>query len=209
MKGLGLKESSAVVFANMKGFRGFERGLVPIGGKPMIEYVLDAIPDQVSNISIVVDSEEKAKAYRDLAEKYWAEIIVLNTLSKTIRSQIDFAISSASGENVLILPCDSPLVSREFTSFLIETSEKFSAVLPRNQARETVYIMAAYQKRPFMEAFSKNPEDDMDSLVKKVQRVLYLSSNSLKIFDERLLMFLRVYSPSDVQRVENILKRRV
>ncbi|MCS7125432.1 MAG: nucleotidyltransferase family protein [Aigarchaeota archaeon] len=193
----------------MKGFRGFERGLVPIAGRPMIEYVLDALPDQVSSILIAVDSEEKAGAYKDLAEKYWAEIIISDNFSKSTRRQIDFAISTATTESVLILTCDSPLVTREFTSFLIEASEKFSAVLPRNQARETVYTMAAYQRRPLLEAFAKNPDDEMESLIKKVQKVLYLSSNSLKIFDEKLLMFLRVCNPSDVYRVENILKKRL
>jgi hypothetical protein len=62
--------------------------------------------------------------------------------------------------------------------------------------------------KPFLEVFSKNRGEDMDSIVKKVQKVLYLSSNSLRIFDEKLLMFLRVSNPSDIHRVESILKRR-
>jgi len=203
-----LRESAAVIFANMKGFKGFERGLIPIAGKPMIEYVLDVIPDEVSNIFIAVDDEKKVEAYRSLAEEYWAKIIFSNNLSGSIRSQIEFALSSIETENVLILPCDSPLLTRDFTTFLVEASQKFSAVLPRNQARETIYTMASYQRKPFLEAFSKNRGEDMESIVKKVQKVLYLSSNSLRIFDEKLLMFLRVSNPSDIHRVESILKRR-
>ncbi|MEM3494805.1 MAG: NTP transferase domain-containing protein, partial [Nitrososphaerota archaeon] len=185
-----------------------ERGLIPIAGKPMIEYVLEVVPDQVSDIFIAVDDEKKAEAYRDLAREYLAEVLLSNQLSGSVRSQIEFAISSAHTENVLLLPCDSPLLTRDFTTFLVEASQKFSAVIPRNQARETIYTMASYQRSPFLEVFSKNREEDMDSLVRKVQKVLYLSSNSLRIFDEKLLMFLRVSNPSDIHRVENILKRR-
>jgi len=203
-----LRESAAVIFANMKGFKGFERGLIPIAGKPMIEYVLDVIPDEVSNVFIAVDDEKKVEAYRSLAEEYWAKIIFSNNLSGSIRSQIEFALSSIETENILILPCDSPLLTRDFTTFLVEASQKFSAVLPRNQARETIYTMASYQRKPFLEVFSKNCGEDMESIVKKVQKVLYLSSNSLRIFDEKLLMFLRVSNPSDIHRVESILKRR-
>jgi len=192
----------------MKGFKGFERGLIPIAGKPMIEYVLDVIPDEVSNVFIAVDDEKKVEAYRSLAEEYWAKIIFSNNLSGSIRSQIEFALSSIETENILILPCDSPLLTRDFTTFLVEASQKFSAVLPRNQARETIYTMASYQRKPFLEVFSKNCGEDMESIVKKVQKVLYLSSNSLRIFDEKLLMFLRVSNPSDIHRVESILKRR-
>ena len=203
-----MRESAAVIFANMKGFKGFERGLIPIAGKPMIEYVLDVIPDEVSNVFIAVDDEKKVEAYRSLAEEYWAKIIFSNNLSGSIRSQIEFALSSIETENILILPCDSPLLTRDFTTFLVEASQKFSAVLPRNQARETIYTMASYQRKPFLEVFSKNCGEDMESIVKKVQKVLYLSSNSLRIFDEKLLMFLRVSNPSDIHRVESILKRR-
>jgi len=203
-----LRESAAVILDNMRGFKGFERGLIPIAGKPMIEYVLDVIPDEVSNIIIAVDDEKKVEAYRSLAEEYWAKIIFSNNLSGSIRSQIEFALSSIKNESVLILPCDSPLLTRDFTTFLVEASQKFSAVLPRNQARETIYTMASYQRKPFLEVFSKNRGEDMDSIVKKVQKVLYLSSNSLRIFDEKLLMFLRVSNPSDIHRVESILKRR-
>ncbi|MEM2819174.1 MAG: NTP transferase domain-containing protein [Nitrososphaerota archaeon] len=192
----------------MRGFKGIERGLIPIAGKPMIEYVLEVVPDQVSDIFIAVDDEKKAEAYRDLAREYLAEVLLSNQLSGSVRSQIEFAISSAHTENVLLLPCDSPLLTRDFTTFLVEASQKFSAVIPRNQARETIYTMASYQRSPFLEVFSKNREEDMDSLVRKVQKVLYLSSNSLRIFDEKLLMFLRVSNPSDIHRVENILKRR-
>jgi len=203
-----LKESSAVIFANMRGFKGFERGLIPIAGKPMIEYVLDVIPDEVSNIFIAVDDEKKAEAYKDLAEEYWAKVVFSNSLAGTVRNQVEFAISTADTESVLLLPCDSPLMTRDFTTFLVEASQKFSAVLPRNQARETIYIMASYQRKPFLEAFTKNPNEDMNTLVRKVQKVLYLSSSSLKIFDEKLLMFYRVSNPSDINRVESILRRR-
>jgi GTP:adenosylcobinamide-phosphate guanylyltransferase len=102
----------------MRGFKGFERGLIPIAGKPMIQYVLEVIPDEVSNIFIAVDDEKKVEAYRSLAEEYWAKIIFSNNLSGSIRSQIEFALSSIENESVLILPCDSPLLTRDFTTFL-------------------------------------------------------------------------------------------
>jgi len=203
-----LKDSAVVIFADMKGFKGYERGLVPIAGKPMIEYVLEGVPDDVSDIFIAVDDEKKAHAYNEIAEEHWAKVVVSENISHSTREKIEFAISTASSSSVLVLPCDIPLVTREFTSFLIEASVKFPAVIPRNQMRESMYLIAAYQTKPFIEVFLRNPKDDMDSIVKKVCGILYLSSNSLKIFDEKLLMFMRVSSPVDVKRVENILKRK-
>ena len=69
--------------------------------------------------------------------------------------------------------------------------------------------MASYQTQPVAEAFAANPDDGMDELVKKVKRVLYLSSNSLRIFDEKLAMFFRVINPAGVKRAERFLKHRI
>lgn len=203
-----MAEPTAVVLANMRGFKGYERGLIPIAGRPMIEYVLDTIPDEVTDVLIAVNDEEKAEAYGELAEKHWARVVVAGDIASSIRRQVEFAVSAASGDSVVILPCDAPLLTKEFTSFLVEASKKFSAVLPRNQAREVMYLMAAYQTKAFSEVFAANPEDGMEELIKKVKKVLYLSSNSLKIFDEKLTMFFRVNNPSDVNRAERFLRRR-
>jgi len=203
-----LREPTAIVFADQRGFKGYGRGLIPLAGKPMIEYVLDSIPDEVTDILIAVREEEK-EAYSELAEKHWARVITSESAGKSERSRVEFAVKVASGESVVILPCDTPLLTREFTNFLVEASQRFTAVLPRTPTREVAYWLASYQTRPFAKAFEENPEDSMDSLVKKVGRVLYLSSNSLKIFDERLAMFFRVSRPADIRRAERYLRKRL
>lgn len=174
----------------------------------MIEYVLDSIPDEVTDILIAVDGEDKVEAYEELAEKHLAKVVVFSGETST-RGQVEFAVSSASGKSVVILPCDAPLITREFTGFLVEASQKFAAVLPRNQAREVMYLMASYQVQPFSEAFAANPRDGMDELVRKVKHVLYLSSNSLRIFDDKLAMFFRVINPAGVKHAERFLKRKI
>ncbi len=202
-------EPTAIVLANMEGFRGSERGLIPIAGRPMIEYVLEAIPDEVTDILIAVKDRGCVEAYDELAEKYWARVVVSGPAHGSIRKQVEFAVEAAAGDSVVILPCNAPLITREFTNFLVEASQKFSAVLPRNHLRRVTYLMASYRRKPFIEAFAAHPEEEMDELVRKVRRVLYLSSNSLRIFDEKLAMFFRVKAPSDVRRAEKYLRRRL
>ena len=200
-------EPSAIVFANMGKFRGVSKGLFPIAGKPMIEYVLDSIPDEVSDILIAVEGEGDVSKYQDLADQYLAKVVVSGSGLRDSRRELEFAVNSVRGDRFLVLPCDAPLITMEFTKFLVEASQKFPAVLPRTPSRRVSYLTASYQRKPLEEVFKSNPGLGMDEVVRKLKGVIYLSSNSLKIFDEKLNMFFRVNCKADVDRAERFLRK--
>ena len=200
-------EPSAIVFANMGKFRGVSKGLFPIAGKPMIEYVLDSIPDEVSDILIAVEGEGDVSKYQDLADQYLAKVVVSGSGLRDSRRELEFAVNSVSGDRFLVLPCDAPLITMEFTKFLVEASQKFPAVLPRTPSRRVSYLTASYQRKPLEEVFKSNPGLGMDEVVRKLKGAIYLSSNSLKIFDEKLNMFFRVNCKADVDRAERFLRK--
>jgi len=202
-----LGEPSAIVFANMGKFRGVSKGLFPIAGKPMIEYVLDSIPDEVSDILIAVEGEGDVSKYQDLADQYLAKVVVSGSGLRDSRRELEFAVNSVSGDRFLVLPCDAPLITMEFTKFLVEASQKFPAVLPRTPSRRVSYLTASYQRKPLEEVFKSNPGLGMDEVVRKLKGAIYLSSNSLKIFDEKLNMFFRVNCKADVDRAERFLRK--
>jgi len=202
-----LGEPSAIVFANMGKFRGVSKGLFPIAGKPMIEYVLDSIPDEVSDILIAVEGEGDVSKYQDLADQYLAKVVVSGSGLRDSRRKLEFAVNSVSGDRFLVLPCDAPLITMEFTKFLVEASQKFPAVLPRTPSRRVSYLTASYQRKPLEEVFKLNPGLGMDEVVRKLKGAIYLSSNSLKIFDEKLNMFFRVNCKADVDRAERFLRK--
>jgi len=202
-----LREPSAVVFANMGKFRGVSKGLFPIAGKPMIEYVLDSIPDEVSDILIAVEGEEDISKYQDLADQYLARVVVSGSGIGDFRKEIEFAVNSIRGDRFLVLPCDAPLITMEFTKFLVDASQKFPAVLPRTPSRRVSYLTASYQKRPLEKIFKASPDLGMDEVVRKLKGAIYLSSNSLKIFDEKLNMFFRVNCRADIDKAERFLRK--
>jgi len=202
-----LGEPSAIVFANLGKFRGVSKGLFPIAGKPMIEYVLDSIPDEVGDILIAVEGEGDVSKYQDLADRYLARVVVSGSGVRDSRRELEFAVNSIKGDRFLVLPCDAPLITMEFTKFLVEASQKFPAVLPRTPSRRISYLTASYQRKPLEEVFKSNPGLGMDEVVRKLRGAIYLSSNSLKIFDEKLNMFFRVNCKADVDRAERFLRK--
>ncbi len=199
---------SAVIYVRSEKLGGHELGLATIAGKPVIEYVLEVIPDEVEDLIIAVEEGGEVEAYREVADKYFAQVLRSGRLKQGARNLVEFAVESVLGDRVIVLPGDAPLITRDFASFLLECSRKFKAVLPRSPSRRTLYLMASYQTRPFREVFSSDPKVGMEEAVKKVGGAIYLSSMSLRIFDEKLGMFFRVSSAQDLRRAEKILKTR-
>lgn len=203
-----MDRASAVVYIGVDKSCRRELGLAKIVGKPMIEHVLDAVPDDVEELAILVGECDDPEVYGEISEKYLAEVIEFKGQAVNDRRLIEFAIENIHGDRMLILPGNAPLITRDFAAFLLECSKRFKAVLPRSPARNAMYLMASYQTRPIREFFGSHPSAGMDEVVKSIGGAIYLSSMSLRIFDEKLGMFFRVSTLQDLKRAEKILKTR-
>jgi len=203
-----MDRSSAVVYVRSLKIGDLELGLAKVAGRHLIEYVLDSLPDDVEEVVIAVEDGGDVDAYEVVAEKYLARTTSSERMTGDARRFVEFAVNEVEGDKLVILPGDAPLITKDFTSFLLECSRRFTAALPRSPSRQALYLMASYQVKPFREAFRAHPDEDMDGIVRRVGRALYLSSSSLKIFDEKLGMFFRVSTFEDLKRAERILKMR-
>jgi len=201
---------ACVVLVNGRGYMGDKKGLVKIAGRPMIEYVLDSVPDEVTELFVSVENEMQAAAYGPICEKYFASLMRLEkTQYLNEHEKIKEVLENVPGSNILVLPCDMPCITLEFTYFLLEASKKFTAVLPRMLDNNVDFSLASYQAEPFLEAFKKYPEMRLPELIKKLRNVLYVSTNALRMFDSKLSILYRVSSAADVPKVENILRNRL
>ncbi|MEM4648823.1 MAG: hypothetical protein QXK09_02460 [Nitrososphaerota archaeon] len=203
-----MDKASAVVYVGIERSSRRELGLAKIAGKPMIEHVLDAVPDDVEELAILVGECDDPEEYSEVAEKYLAEIIGFKERVVNDRMLIEFVIENVQGDRMLILPGNAPLITKDFATFLLECSKKFKAVLPRSPSRSTIYSMASYQTKPIREFFSSNPGVGMDEAIRRIGGAIYLSSMSLRIFDDKLGMFFRVSTPQDLKKAEKILRTR-
>ncbi|PUA32042.1 MAG: hypothetical protein B9J98_04675 [Candidatus Terraquivivens tikiterensis] len=200
---------ACVVLVNGRGM-GDKKGLTRIAGRPMIEYVLDSVPDEVTDLFVSVENEAQAAAYGPICEKYFASVMRMEKAQYPNESEkVKEVLENVPGSNVLILPCDMPCLTLEFTCFLLEASKKFTAVLPRMLDNSVDFTLASYQAEPFIEAFRKYPDMRMPELIKKVRNVLYMSTNSLKMFDSKLSILYRVSSFADIPKVENVIRNKL
>lgn len=197
----------AVIMTDFKEIAGRERGLYPINNRPLIEYVLESIPDEVEEIMISVRGEKEAEAYSSLADKFLARIYLAG--NKMVGTQLANIMEESMAQDIyLALPCDAPLLKMEYNNFLFDVCRKFSAAIPRTSDDKRYYLFSSYRSEEFLNAYKKASSPEMDEIVSKMRNVLFINVNALKIFDDKLNLLLRVTSVEEAKKAERIIRSK-
>lgn len=204
-------DNSAIVLAGGASKRfGYDKVLVPLAGKPLIMHVLDALNDIVEEKIVVVSSEEQAEK---IAKILKLDVKIAIDQSK-FQSPLVGALTGfkeAHGEYALLLPCDTPLVSREILSLILELCIGKNAVIPRWPNGYIEPLHAAYRVKPALEAAEAALNEaklDLRSMVERLRNIRYVSTLVFQQFDPQLKMFFNVNTPLDLKRAEALLKAR-
>lgn len=194
---------STAVFANI-GPSG-RRGLIKINNKPMIEYVLESVPEDSEEI-VILSNPESMEQYREIAERHDAKLDEAFHETVDIRFQLEKIFRKTTYEAVLALPSDTPLLGLDVTKFLRDVVTRFSAGIPRPVFDKPEFVPASYRVGVFLEAMNRYPDMKMADLVKNVKNVLYISAQSFRVFDEKLRFLIKVQNQADARKAAQILQ---
>lgn len=204
---------SAIILAGGKSKRfGNEKGLISLNGKPIILHVLERIEDIVNEIVIVVSSTEQKQRFAKILESK-AEI-------KVVVDKYDFnsplvgaltGFEAITSKNSLLLPCDTPFISKQVASFLLDVCRNKAAVIPRWPDGKIEPLQASYNTEMAIKAAEEALNEgkfDMRSMISKLHGVRYISTLVIKEFDPEFLTFFNVNTLLDLKRAEKIISRR-
>jgi len=145
-------DRSAIILAGGFSSRfGQDKGLLILAKKPLIRHVLNAIKDIIDETIIVVSSEAQAENYAKVVDSNVRILVdVDDAQSPLIGASTGFR--KTQGEYSLLLPCDTPLVSRKILLLLFELSTNRNAVIPRWPNGYLEPLQAVYRTKPALEA---------------------------------------------------------
>ena len=203
-------DRSAIILAGGFSSRfGQDKGLLILAKKPLIRHVLNAIKDIIDETIIVVSSEAQAENYAKVVDSNVRILVdVDDAQSPLIGASTGFR--KTQGEYSLLLPCDTPLVSRKILLLLFELSTNRNAVIPRWPNGYLEPLQAVYRTKPALEAARNALSQgrmDIRSMVNKLAGVRYVSTLVLQQLDPKLKTFFNVNTSSDLKKAESILKR--
>ena len=126
MSNPGPEQITAVILAGGKGRRlqGSDKGLVLFKGRPIIEYILEIITPQVSQI--LINANRNLDSYAS-----YGYPVISDALSDFQGPLAGFSIamSKAATSHLLTLPCDGPFLSDDYVLRMCQVLDKEKAEL--------------------------------------------------------------------------------
>jgi len=203
-------DKSAVILAGGFSSRfGQDKGLLQLANKPLIRHVLNAVNGIVDEKLVIVSSKDQAKAYSRVTDS-GATVLVDIAEAHGVLAGALTGFEEARGEYSLLLPCDTPLVSRDILLLLLELCINKNAAIPRWPNCYLEPLQAVYRTKPALEA-ARNAlwegKLNVQAMVDKLCDVRYVSTLVLEQLDPQLNTFFNINTPVDLRRAELMLKR--
>jgi molybdopterin-guanine dinucleotide biosynthesis protein A len=203
-------DKSAVILAGGFSNRfGQDKGLMLLAGKPLIKHVLNVLHGIVDETIIVASSKVQAENFAKVTGSDVLIVIDANDMQSPLIGALT-GFENATGKYSLLLPCDTPLISRDILLLLLELRTNKNAVVPRWPNGYIEPLQAVYRTKPAIETAKrilKAGKADMRSMVDELRGVRYISTLVLKQLDPKLRTFFNINTPLDLKKAEFVLRR--
>jgi molybdopterin-guanine dinucleotide biosynthesis protein A len=212
-----LDRSAIILVGGFSSRFGHDKGLLFLADKPLAKYVLEAVSNIVEEKILVTSSKDQAENYRKVLDSDAKILIDRTSIDRTgiDRAQSPLVgalagLKEARGRYALLLPCDTPFISREVISLLFELCIGRNAVIPRWPNACIEPLQAVYCRELAYEAARSALNEgklNMQSMIDRLRCVRYVSTLVLKQLDQELATFFNINNTSDLRKAESILKQ--
>jgi len=189
---------------------GCDKGLVQMAGKPLVSHVFNRVSQIVEEVIVVVSSIDQKKTYSPLFPKKTKILVDIEDSQSPLVGALT-GFMNACGEYSILLPCDTPFVSKEVVKLLFEIAPHRNAVIPRWPNGYIEPLQAVYRTSSALTAANEareKGETRLRSMISLLKRVRYLSTIVIKEIDPHLTTFFNINTPLDLKRAESLFKKK-
>ncbi len=203
---------SAIILAgdSSKGFTS-DKGVLELEGKPLLNYVINSVEGLVEEVIVVTKSQEQADLYSKLVFSKKVRFVVDSCGSKGPLAGALTGFKAAEGEYSALLRFDSPFISSEVLSLLLDCCVGKAAAIPRWTDQEIEPLHAVYNTKQAIQATKEAlAEDgsDMQTMVEKLRGVRYISTMVIEQLDPDFKTFFYINTPLDLRKAAVMGKPR-
>ena len=164
---------SCIILCGGKSSRmGRDKGSMIIQDKPMIKHILSTLNHQINEAIIVLNEQSRIDKYREFINPqdytYTITFAEDKIKNKGPMPGIMTGLSYISSDYALILPCDSPYVSRNYINTIFSVIDnEYQAIVPYHDAQNKLKT-----SEPLHSVYNKNTIPVIEELVN--QDVLHI-----------------------------------
>jgi len=205
-----LDRSAVILAENTQGKLGDGKALWKLNDKPLLNHVVDAVKGISGEVLVVANSKEQADAYAKVVSSANVKFAVSDQSEGTLSVALK-GFEAAQGKYILLLPFNTPFVSKDVVSLLFDCCVGKSAVVPRWPDHKIEPLQAVYFTELALMAAKEalaSGERNLDAMVCKLRGVRYLSTLVVEQLDPDFRSFFKVNSPLDLKKAVTIAKPR-
>jgi molybdenum cofactor guanylyltransferase len=206
-----LLDKSAIILAGGSSTRfNTDKGVLELDGKPLLSHVIDAVEGLVEEIIVVTNTQARADTYaKVVSEEVRFAVDIRESKGPLVGALTGF--EEANGEYSVLLPFDSPFVSKEVLSLLFDCCIGKAAAVPRWTNQHIEPLHAVYNTKQALvateEALAEN-EVDMHAVVERLRGVRYISTMVIEQLDPDFKTFFNINTPLDLKKAAVMGKPR-
>ncbi len=180
---------SCIILCGGKSIRmGQDKGSMIIQNEPMIKHILSTLNNQINEAVIVLNNKERIDKYCDFIDPkdytYNITFVEDKIKNKGPLPGIMTGLSQITSNYALILPCDSPYVSKKYINTIFnEIEDNCQAVVPyhdiENKLKTSEPLHSIYNKNILSEIERLISEDTLHikGLIEKIDAKFVLIDN--------------------------------
>ncbi len=167
---------------------GRDKGSMIIQDKPMIKHILSTLNHQINEVVIVLNDKDRIGKYSEFIDPddytYTITFLEDKIKNKGPMPGIMTGLSEVSGDYALVLPCDSPYVSKDYIDAIFsEIDNDYQAIVPYhdedNKLKTSEPLHSIYNRNVIPEIENLVGEDilHIKGLIEKIDTKFVLIDN--------------------------------
>ncbi|HII85171.1 TPA: molybdenum cofactor guanylyltransferase [Candidatus Bathyarchaeota archaeon] len=201
---------SAVVLAGGSSSRiGVDKGIMELAGKPLLGHVIDAIRDSVEEIIVVTNSQDRISKYSCLGFGHVRFAVDRSNIQSPLIGALS-GFNVAKGDYCLLVPFDTPFISKQVVSLLFELCLGKAAAIPKWPNGNIEPLHAVYRTTVAKESAETAVSEgrlDMRGMIEKMRGVRYVSTLVLQQLDPAHKTFFNINTQADFQTATKMAKK--
>jgi molybdopterin-guanine dinucleotide biosynthesis protein A len=185
---------------------GVDKGLIPLGGKPLVAHVTDRLRLAVDETIIVVCSESQKDAYLGLADR----VIVDAFRSDTPLIGAYTGLADARGEYSVLVAGDQPLIDPRVVELLFTEAERHDAATPLWPNGWVEPLHSVYRSIPASKTaytLAKSGQKRLRILLDTLPDVKHVPIDILKKIDPELRTLADIDTPDDLDKIRALIEK--
>jgi molybdopterin-guanine dinucleotide biosynthesis protein A len=198
-------EVTAIILAGGKNLRlGRSKALEVIGGKSLIERVVERL-EAVTNELIIVTSEEQA----NLPAISGVEVLTDVFPGRGPLGGIYTGLMAAQSSLSIAVACDMPFLNTELLSHMVGLCRDFDAVVPQ-LANGMIEPLHSIYSRSCLAEMQRRLDNNYLGVTPflKSQHVRYIEEAECRRFDPELLTFFNINDQADLDKAARLAEER-